>query len=93
MCVILFPQLPHAWGGYGRAVSHPIHCVGCNRGVTGGATTPPIGGYGFVHGVLGVLGWRTYIWFRAWISQMVLGMMVFCPWYFADMVKGTMVMF
>ena len=32
-------------------------------------------------------------WFYAWVLHMVLGMIVFCPWYFVDLVKGTTVMF
>ena len=44
----------------------------------------------FLNPILG--GW-TYLWFCAWVSHMVLGMMVFSPWYFVDLVKGTTVMF
>lgn len=40
-----------------------------------------------------ILGGPTYLWFCAWISNMVLGVMVFSPWYFVDLVKGTTVMF
>ena len=40
-----------------------------------------------------ILGGRTYLWFCAWISHMVFGMMVFGPWYFVDLVKGTTIMF
>ena len=35
---------------------------------------------------------QTYLWFCAWFSHTVLGMMVFYPWYFVDLVKGIMVM-
>jgi len=40
-----------------------------------------------------ILGGQTYLWFFAWVLHMVLGMMVFCPWYLVDLVKGTMVIF
>lgn len=40
-----------------------------------------------------MLGGRTYLWFCAWISHMVLVMIAYSPCYFVDPVKGTMVMF
>ena len=40
-----------------------------------------------------ILGGQTYLWFLSRVSHMVLGMMVFCPWYFVDLVKGTTFMF
>ena len=65
-------------------------------GVAGGSVTP-------IHGVRGsvprkifldpILGGRTYLWFCAWVLHMVLGMMVFCPWYFLDLVKETTIIF
>jgi len=39
-----------------------------------------------------ILGGWTYLWFCAWFSHMVLGIMVFSTWYFVDLVKGTIVM-
>jgi len=66
------------------------------RGVIGGATDPLHGVWGNAPGEkkLGpILGGWTYLWFYAWISHMVLGMMVLCPWFFVDPVKGIMVMF
>ena len=38
-------------------------------------------------------GGQTYPWFCAWVLHMVLGMMVFCPWYFVDLVKLNTIMF
>jgi len=40
-----------------------------------------------------ILGGKTYLWFCALVSHMVLGMMVLNPWYFVDPVKGTTIMF
>jgi len=40
-----------------------------------------------------ILGGQTYLWFCAWVFHMVLGMMVFYPWYSIDPVKGNTVMF
>ena len=62
-------------------------CRLCSGKVTGGlrgAVSPPLWGLGqrpgeiFLDPILG--GW-TYLWFCAWFLHMVLGSMVFSPWY------------
>ena len=87
VCYILSMTLTH-----GGLTSPLVRCAKCSRG----AVAP-------LHWVRGsakrsffldpiLSGW-TYLWFYAWISHMVLGMMVFCPWYFVDLVKGIAIMF
>ena len=44
LCYIL-STTSHAWG-VGGVIDPPVRCAGHSRGVTGGATTPPVRGPG-----------------------------------------------
>jgi len=80
-----------------------VRCARCSRGVETPLLRGLRGAVAPLYGVQGnaprnffldpILGGRTYLWFCAWFSHMVLGVIVFFPWYFVDFFKGTTVMF
>ena len=39
-----------------------------------------------------ILGEQTYLWFCVLFFHMVLGVMIFYPWYLVDLINGTMVL-
>ena len=83
VCYILSTTIPMCGGVIGR-VKTPLVC--CTR-----HNSPPR--YKVWSNAPGkffldpILNGQTYLWFCVWFLHMVLGVMVFCPWYFVDLIK------